>query len=75
MKRKRKSLWKYYYYVTEKENVIRIMAKKRPSPYTQPKSGTWVVREFHDGAWHIPCFPEIVWGILKELKYIGKKDV
>ena len=66
---------KHYYYVTERDNVIMIAAKKKPSIKSMPRSGTWVVKEFHDGGWHIPCFPEIVWGTVKKLRYIGSLEI
>ena len=62
-----------YFYLTKNKNIpIYVTAKRKPSIYTMPKSGTWVVREWYDGGWHMPCFPEITWGMLKNFQYIGK---
>ena len=61
-----------YFYLCEDEMIIRIKAKRRPSKYTIPKSSTWVVNEFCGRKWQMPCYPEITWGRLKELKFIGK---
>lgn len=61
-----------------------VSAKRKPSIHTIPRSGTWIIREWHErqenrpdgriyeGGWDIPCFPEITWGRLKELQFIGE---
>jgi hypothetical protein len=36
-----------------------------------PKRGTLVVRELVNGKWEMPCFPEITWGVLKDLQFLG----
>ena len=70
----KKNLYKKYLYIGPKTNVlIIIFAKRRPSPFTMPKSGTWVVREWHDGEWQMPCFPEIIWEKIKYEKPYGIK--
>lgn len=67
---------------------LMIKAKVRPSEKTIPERGTWVVQEWtkcyscdydKEGTyirkcanWNIPCFPEITWGTLKKLIFIGK---
>ena len=61
----------YYYIDKETRCPLMIYAKKKPSLRTEPKSGAWVIREYHDG-WHIPCFPEITWYVInKKLLYVG----
>jgi len=65
-----------FYYLCEDEGIIRILAKRKPSRFTIPKSYTWVVREYvnssNSGKWVMPCYPEITWRRLLELQYIGK---
>ena len=64
-----------YYYLCEDEGIIRIKAKRKPAAKTIPKSSTWVVREYanssNSGKWIMPCYPEITWGRLSKLRYIG----
>jgi len=64
----------YYYYLTEEDRIIRVIAKRKPSVYTVSSSGTWVVYEYVSGIskWIMPAFPEIIWRTLKEFIYIGK---
>ena len=52
---------------------IRITSKKKPSAKTIPLRGTWVVREFDGIIWVMPCFPEITWGRLSRMHYVGKQ--
>lgn len=33
------------------------------------ESGDYIRENAH---WNIPCFPEITWGVLKKLKFMGK---
>jgi len=61
-----------YYYLDETEGIIRIKSNRRPSVNTQRPSGTWIVNEYDGEDWIMPCFPEITWNRLSELKYIGK---
>jgi hypothetical protein len=49
--------------------VIKIRSYRRPSE--KSARGIWVVREFTDGKWQMPCCPEITWGTLKKLIYLG----
>lgn len=51
---------------------LMVLAKRRPSEKTIPRSGTWVVREWHDKEWLMPCFPEITWGTLKKMLFVGQ---
>ncbi len=60
----------FYYYRCPDESIIRIRGVRRPSRSQQ--SRTWVVREYNDSQWRIPCFPEITWGKLQTFDYIGK---
>lgn len=61
--------------------VIRIVAGRKPGPNTKPSRGTWVVRELLPdlpgssiGKWQMPAFPEITWGILKDMEYLGSVE-
>ena len=62
-----------YYYLDSKQLPLRVRARVRPSE--KHRRGLWIVQEFSDGKWTMPCFPEIHWGILKKLTYIGKTPV
>lgn len=62
---------KDFYYLTPSGHVVRINANRKPSPKTRPKSGTWKVMEFNGQVWAMATFPEITWGSLEKLKYIG----
>jgi hypothetical protein len=64
-----------YYYLCEDESIIRVLAKRKPSETTVSRSGTWVVYEYDGKKWEMPCFPEITWKRLSELKYIGKVKI
>jgi len=67
-----KKLKCFLYQTNKKETLLLIKTKKRPSAETIPQSGAWVVREYINGEWQMPCFPEIVWGTLRKFKYIGE---
>lgn len=60
-----------YYYLASGERVIRISADKKPNASNRSTNGTWVVKEFDGVSWRIPTFPEITWGTLSKLTYIG----
>lgn len=65
----------YHFYLTESGEVIRILANNRPGPNTIPaQSHAWRVFEFDCIAkkWVLSSFPEITWGKLKGLRWIGK---
>jgi hypothetical protein len=64
--------FKSFLYQSSKKELLLVYAKEKPSIETMPKSGTWVVREYHYGGWIMPCFPEIVWETLRKFKYIGE---
>lgn len=57
-----------YYYLDE-PSFIRIWSfwkpKKRDTPYK--------LQKFVNGEWQSPCFPEITWRRLSEMRYIGKE--
>lgn len=55
-----------YYYMDE-NSVIRIRAKRKPVKRSRP----YALREFTGRAWEMPCFPEISWGRLSKMNYIG----
>lgn len=60
-----------YFHYADANGVIRIRAGRRPSEHTKPKRGTWVVRELGERGWQMPVAPEITWGTLKTLEYVG----
>ena len=68
--------YKKYLYVDSQDNntPVIVLAKKKPSLKNIPRSGTWVVNEFVNRieGWVMPCFPEITWSRLKELKFVGE---
>lgn len=59
---------KYYHYLFD-DTVIRVKASRRPGP--DYKRGSWVVQERAAGSWVMPGFPEITWGTLAKLEYLG----
>lgn len=63
----------WYFYLDEKEIPIKLQAKKRPSQRQYKR--TWIVHELIDNAWSMACFPEVTWGVLKKLTYVGKVSV
>lgn len=62
---------RWYYYYKEGKGMIRIRAKRKP--FNSPK--TWVVREWFENKWQMPCFPEIGYTKLKTFNYIGSEEV
>lgn len=60
---------KTYHYLHPDGGVIAVRAYFRPSE--KKKRRVWVVREFTEGKWQMPCCPEITWGTLKKLTYLG----
>lgn len=63
----------YHYYKTPEGDIIRVAAHFRPSLKKRPKSHTWIVYEQNEeGKWEMACFPEVTWGRLSRLEYIGK---
>lgn len=64
-----------HYYLSEGAHVIRIRAAKKPSVKNIPKRGTWIVNEYNGIEWRLPCFPEITWGTIKTLQYIGSLKI
>jgi len=63
---------KKYLYLTSNRHVICVFAKQKPNQKNTPPSGTWVVNEFINGEWLMPCFPEIMWETLRKFIYIGE---
>ena len=63
---------KFLYLAPENDAPVIVNAKHRPSEKNIPTRGTWVLREWYEGKWTMPCFPEITWGRLKYLKFVGK---
>jgi len=66
---------KYLYSCREDGKLLflQVIANKRPSEKNIPRRrGAWSLREYSDGQFRMPCFPEITWGTLKKMNYIGK---
>ena len=63
---------RYLYLEPKIEAPIIILAKRKPSLSTVPKSGTWLVKEWYRSQWVMPCSPEITWYTLQTLKFIGQ---
>lgn len=64
---------KMFLYVTpEKYCPVLVFANHRPSKNNIPRSGTWIVKEWIENQWGMPCFPEITWGMLKTLQFVGE---
>lgn len=57
----------YYYYFLEGQGMIRIRAKRKPFPRPKP----YACQEWFEDKWQMPCFPEIGFGKLKTMTYIG----
>ena len=50
-----------------------IWAKHKPSAKNIPKTGTWLIKEWTNNSWSMPCCPEITLNIINDkLKYIGE---
>lgn len=66
--------WHYYLSINGSiTRVVRIKSKRRPSVKSIPKSGTWhPVQELVAGSWQMASYPEITWGAVKKLTYLGK---
>jgi len=62
----------HYYYLTDQAEVVRICGTRRPSIRAVPKSGTWVLFEYHEKRWVIGSFPEITLRQVEKLTFIGK---
>jgi len=57
---------------------IRIRSKRKPGANTIPKRGTWIVQEQNPKnplQWEGPCFPEITWGMLKKMVFLGREYI
>jgi len=63
---------KKYLYLESGIHPIMIFAKHKPSIKNVPRSGTWVVKEYINREWLMPCFPEIILETVKSLQYIGE---
>jgi hypothetical protein len=64
---------KYLYIDRTNNNApLLIVAKHKPTIKNIPLSGTWVVREWYENNWIIPCYPEITLGQLRKLEFIKK---
>jgi len=64
---------KFLYTEPKTDAPIIVFAKYKPSQRTMPwPSGTWIVKEWDGKKWQTPCFPEIIWPMLKTLNYVGR---
>ena len=64
---------KNFLYEVDKAKFVIISAKKIPSLENQPKSGTWLLYEWRDGKFQMPCLPEVTWPIIRDkMKFIGE---
>lgn len=67
---------KYYHYLEQAGDVVvRVMASRKPSAKTMPRSGSWVVNERIGSMWRMPAFPEAGWHTLSQLEYLGCTEV
>lgn len=65
--------WKHFLYIFEEKTLVRISARKKPSIESLPRSGTWVLYEWKEGKFQMPCFPEVTWPVIdKKMVYIGQ---
>jgi len=60
-----------FFYLTERDTVIRIRANRRPARNTVPPSGTWIVTECAGDSWRMGAAPEITLPVLERQKFIG----
>jgi hypothetical protein len=65
----------YRYLDPENMGVIQIKASRRPSVETRPRMGTWIVNEWTNEGWKMPPFPEVTWGTLSKLVYLGSEKL
>lgn len=65
----------YWHYADASgSGIVRIKSWRRPSISSKPpRGGTWVVEELKEGQWIMPPLPEVTWGTLKKLIYIGSQ--
>lgn len=62
---------KYFFYLTEDGQPVRVYAKKRPGPNTKPHGGVWPIRVFDGQEWVRCQGGEISLADLIRLKFIG----
>ena len=70
--------YKYFYYLKTEDGlstIVRIKTKRKPSASTRPVSGLWAINELRDGKFVMPCYPEVTWGTLADLEFIGKQKI
>ena len=62
-----------YIYLKDVTNApIMLYSSYKPSERNIPAHRTWPIREWDGKHWVMPCFPEITYGTIKKLKFIGK---
>lgn len=67
----RQFLYEFY-----KGGIVRISGKYQPSLETTPKSGTWVLYEWKEGKFQMPCFPEVTWPVIRDkMKFIEELKI
>lgn len=60
---------RYYYYLSEGVGFIRIKRDTKPRYIAR----TYVIQGLDGLQWVTPCFPEISWGQLNTMRYIGSE--
>jgi hypothetical protein len=63
------SKYRSFHYAAPDGSVLRVVARSKPSQTGTYK--TWRVSEFQKGKWVMPAFPEITYGALAKLEYLG----
>lgn len=58
-----------YFYLSDKNELIKITGKQRP----RKTNKTYVCRELINGEFVLGCYPEITWGKLVTMDYIGSR--
>lgn len=62
---------KCYYYLADGKHPIRVYAKYKPSLHQAQKGMTWSLREYDGTNWIMPVIPEVTYGALSKMTYIG----
>jgi len=62
---------KEYFYLSDKNELIKITGMKKPSKSSKP----YVCRELVKGDWVLGSFPEITYGQLLNMSFIGYRTI
>lgn len=66
---------RHHHYKTDDGHLLRITTKYA-RPNVNYARGVWTVQEWWpERGWEMPSFPEITWGTLKKLEYLGSTKV